>query len=165
MRLSNASGRRSGNVALTFALLLPVLLGAAGAGVDLAHYASARAELQEIADAAAIAGAREYLISRTAGAIAEDRAEHSALSLFMRSEICETPKHRRWRIIRFPACRSRRRFPIGRRSFCRSVQEPNCYRCHINRPDVGRRKHLRHRARRKRRRYCRLDRQRKTLGR
>lgn len=85
MKLPSVSGLRDGNVALTFALLLPVLLGAAGAAVDFAHYSSVRAELQEIADAAALAGAREYLTLRSAGTIAEDRAEHAALSQFLRS--------------------------------------------------------------------------------
>ena len=85
MSLQTVAGGRDGNVALTFALLLPVLLGAAGAGVDFAHYTSVRAEIQEIADASALDGAREYLTSRSAGNLAEDRAEHAALTQFLRS--------------------------------------------------------------------------------
>ena len=48
---------QDGNVALAFGLLLPVLLAAGGAAIDIALYSSARSSLQEIADAAAIAGA------------------------------------------------------------------------------------------------------------
>ncbi|HBK90955.1 MAG TPA: hypothetical protein DDZ68_04715 [Parvularcula sp.] len=68
----------SGNVALTFALLLPMLLCAAGAGFDFSRYHFAHTSLQEVADAAAIAGARQYLLKKadgaTAAAIAEDAA-------------------------------------------------------------------------------------------
>ena len=75
-----------GNVAIAFALLAPVLLGAAGAALDFASYSSALTELQETVDAAAIAGAREYLASKQAGDIAEERAEHAARSIFGNSD-------------------------------------------------------------------------------
>jgi len=52
----------NGNMAIVFALLLPVLLGFAGAGVDYARYRSVLSEIQAIADTAALAGAREYVI-------------------------------------------------------------------------------------------------------
>ena len=50
-------GQRGG-VAIWFALLLPVLLGVAALAVDLAHINMAKTELQNAADAAALAGAR-----------------------------------------------------------------------------------------------------------
>lgn len=62
---------RDGNVAITFALLTPLLLAFVGGGVDYAHYALARAELQEITDAAAIAGARQYLIEKDGARLPE----------------------------------------------------------------------------------------------
>ncbi len=74
-----------GNIALAFALLAPVLIGAAGAAIDFARYSSIRSELQEIADSAALAGAREYLTNRNAADIAEKRAEYSANSLLQRA--------------------------------------------------------------------------------
>jgi len=52
----------NGNIAIFFALLLPLLLGFVGAGVDYARYNFALSELQGIADSAALAGAREYVI-------------------------------------------------------------------------------------------------------
>lgn len=75
----------AGNIALAFALMLPLLLGAVGAGVDFGRYALARAELQEIADAAAIAGAREFLLSKSGSTLAVARAERAALSGASRS--------------------------------------------------------------------------------
>ena len=75
----------AGNIALLFALLLPVLLGAVGAGVDFGRYSLLRAELQEIADAAAIAGAREFLLSTSGGSLAAARGEQAALSGVARS--------------------------------------------------------------------------------
>lgn len=69
---------RDGNVALIFALLAPLLLAFVGAGVDYARYAAMKSELQEIADAAAIAGARQFLIKKTDSVIARTLAEHTA---------------------------------------------------------------------------------------
>ncbi len=46
-----------------FALLLPLLLAAVGAAVDYAHYHNRRAALQNVADSAALAGARQYVIA------------------------------------------------------------------------------------------------------
>lgn len=48
---------QSANVAILFAILLPVLLGGAGFAVDYAHYTMVKGELQGAADAAAAAGA------------------------------------------------------------------------------------------------------------
>jgi uncharacterized membrane protein len=55
---------RRGNIALTFALLAPLLLAFVGAGVDYAPFSALKTELQEIADAGVIAGARQYLIRK-----------------------------------------------------------------------------------------------------
>ncbi len=66
---------RRGNVALAFGLLLPVLLAAGGAAVDTALYANARQELQEIADAAALGGGREYLLNESSHRLARERAQ------------------------------------------------------------------------------------------
>lgn len=51
-----------GNVALFFALLAPVLIGAAGGAVDFQNLRLQRAALQEAADALATRGAREFLL-------------------------------------------------------------------------------------------------------
>jgi Flp pilus assembly protein TadG len=55
-RFRRASG---GGIAMTFAMSLPVLLAIVGAASDYAVLTKIRAELQEAADAAAMAGARE----------------------------------------------------------------------------------------------------------
>lgn len=70
-----------GNVALAFCLLLPLLLAAGGAAIDTALYARARSSLQEIADAAALAGGRDYLLSKTSAGLARERAETVATRL------------------------------------------------------------------------------------
>lgn len=57
-------GDKRGNIGLTFALLAPVLLAAVGIGLDYNRLISARTELQEIADSAAIAGARQYFLQK-----------------------------------------------------------------------------------------------------
>lgn len=72
---------RGGNVALAFGLLLPVILAAGGAAVDTALYANARQELQEIADAAALAGGREYLLNKASHGIARERAKAIAAKM------------------------------------------------------------------------------------
>ncbi len=94
MDVRSAWKSQAGNVALTFALVLPVLFGAAGAGVDFAHYSSARAALQEAVDAAALAGAREYLTLRSADAVAKNRADSAASSILARTDVLSTAKAR-----------------------------------------------------------------------
>jgi hypothetical protein len=66
---------RRGNVALAFGLLLPLLFAAGGAAVDTALYANARQELQDVADAAALGGGREFLLNQSSRALARERAE------------------------------------------------------------------------------------------
>ncbi|MFN3961223.1 MAG: pilus assembly protein TadG-related protein [Parvularculaceae bacterium] len=67
-------GGENGNVALAFGLLLPVLLAAGGAAVDAALFAAARQQLQEISDAAALAGGREFLLNKSHSNFARERA-------------------------------------------------------------------------------------------
>lgn len=55
---------RSGNVAIMFALMLPVLLLAAGGAIDYGSYGVQRAQLQEIADTAALGSAREFNLAQ-----------------------------------------------------------------------------------------------------
>ena len=69
---------RRGNVALIFALIAPLLLAFVGAGIDYGRYGVTRAALQEIADAAAIAGARQYLLSDNSNVLPEAIAESAA---------------------------------------------------------------------------------------
>ncbi len=69
---------RRGNVALIFALIAPLLLAFVGAGIDYGRYGVTRAALQEIADAAAIAGARQYLLSGSSEVLPEAIAESAA---------------------------------------------------------------------------------------
>lgn len=80
-----------GNVALTFALLLPALLGLAGAGVDFNRYTTAKSKLQAAADSGALAGAREFLLSQTSEALARTRAVSVATSA-MRKEFGAEPE-------------------------------------------------------------------------
>ena len=54
-----------GNIAILFALCLPVLLGCAALAVDLARLNLTKVELQNAADAAALAGARSLSVSST----------------------------------------------------------------------------------------------------
>jgi hypothetical protein len=73
------AGREDGNVALTFSLAFPVLLGAAGLAVDSAAFYDQHARMQTVADAAALAVAKELHIYRDdlaeLKAIGEERAE------------------------------------------------------------------------------------------
>lgn len=56
---------RSGNVALLFALLSPVLICAAGLAVDIQARIAQKASLQDAADTLALRGARELLLDNT----------------------------------------------------------------------------------------------------
>ena len=64
------SGRRrmrceAGNVSVAFALMIPVVLGAAGIGVDYMRAATMRTRMQAVADAAAISSARELQMAKS----------------------------------------------------------------------------------------------------
>lgn len=69
---------RSGNIALFFAIVAPLLIVGAGAGLDASRYYGARAALQEAADAAAIAGARQFFLKASDLPAAEALARHTA---------------------------------------------------------------------------------------
>lgn len=63
LSLSKLLGNRGGNVALLFALLLPLLCIAGGAGFDGYRRLERQARLQSLADALALRGAREFLLA------------------------------------------------------------------------------------------------------
>jgi Flp pilus assembly protein TadG len=54
----------AGNISIAYALMLPVILGAAGIALDYSRAASERSKMQAVADAAAIAAARELQMAR-----------------------------------------------------------------------------------------------------
>ena len=55
----------AGNVTVTFALMIPVIMGAAGLGVDYVRASAAQTRMQAIADAAAISSARELQMAKS----------------------------------------------------------------------------------------------------
>lgn len=69
---------QSGNIAIVFALIAPVLLGFVGAGVDYARFAVAQEKLQSIADKAALAGARQFTLTRADKSLPETLAKQVA---------------------------------------------------------------------------------------
>ncbi|MBI1392874.1 MAG: hypothetical protein GC152_09055 [Alphaproteobacteria bacterium] len=69
-----------GNVAILFGLLAPVLFALAGAGIDYGRYVAMRAAYQEVADSAALAGAREYALSGTGAKRASDGSNRLSAS-------------------------------------------------------------------------------------
>ena len=54
---------RRGNIALLTAILAPMVLMAAGAGIDFSRWSLQRANLKEVADLLATRGAREFLLA------------------------------------------------------------------------------------------------------
>jgi Flp pilus assembly protein TadG len=62
VRISNYIPDAAGNVALTFALVTPLILAGAGAGIDATGFLAAKSALQQIADGAALSGARQYFL-------------------------------------------------------------------------------------------------------
>jgi Flp pilus assembly protein TadG len=62
-RLHQSIGDRRGNVAILFALAMPVLIGAAGMALDYTIMANQRTKMQSVADAAALSAARELLLA------------------------------------------------------------------------------------------------------
>lgn len=67
---------RDGNIALTTALALPVVLALAGAAVDFTRYHASKTALQEFADTLALKGARELTLS----SVSESNIESSVVS-------------------------------------------------------------------------------------
>jgi Flp pilus assembly protein TadG len=74
-----------GNIALMFALLTPVIFGAAGAGLDFYRYSHALTSVQDAADGASLGSAREMLLASATAKLAEERARAIA-----RSKVAET---------------------------------------------------------------------------
>lgn len=70
----------SGNMALTTALALPVLLGFMGIASDFAQFASKQSELQGAADSAALAAARELSLSTSTDLTISSAAQSFAAS-------------------------------------------------------------------------------------
>jgi len=58
-------GDETAGTMMTFALLLPVLVAAAGAAIDYSFAASTRSKMQAIADASALASVREMQLARS----------------------------------------------------------------------------------------------------
>jgi Flp pilus assembly protein TadG len=54
----------AGSISVMYALMIPILFGAAGIGLDYSRAASERSKMQAVADAAAIAAARELQMAR-----------------------------------------------------------------------------------------------------
>jgi hypothetical protein len=61
--LAHCAGDRTGNVALSFAVAAPLVLGGAGVAIDLTIWRTEQEKLQELADAAALAGAEAYNVA------------------------------------------------------------------------------------------------------
>ena len=81
---------RAGNIAVTFAIVAPLLIGMGGAGVDYWSYVNKRQALQEIADSAAIAGARQFALANQNPAIPKRVAEAVAKDGVDRANLTET---------------------------------------------------------------------------
>src|SRR5262249_6453661 len=58
-------GDEAAGTMMTFALLLPVLVAAAGAAIDYSFAASTRSKMQAVADASALASVREMQLARS----------------------------------------------------------------------------------------------------
>ncbi len=80
MRIARYIAENAGNVALTFALVAPLLLVGAGAGVDATRFFAAKSVLQQIADGAALSGARQYFLDNSNKAAVEGVAISNAES-------------------------------------------------------------------------------------
>ena len=60
-----------GNVAVTAAVILPLLLAFAGGGIDFYRWGNEQSQLQELADSLALRGAREFLLANSTPAQVE----------------------------------------------------------------------------------------------
>ncbi len=61
------ASKNDGNLTIATALLLPVILMLAGAGLDFTKWAKEGADMQELSDTLALLGAREFLLANTTG--------------------------------------------------------------------------------------------------
>lgn len=66
-----------GNIAILFAFLLPILMATTGAAIDFWRVNNSKAGLQEIADTAAIAGAREYVLMGKRPNVSNHKSQNS----------------------------------------------------------------------------------------
>ena len=73
-RVRAFGGADRGSAVVVFAILAPLLIGAAGAAVDYSLASSLKAKLQAAADAGALAGARELTLGTTGVSYAADVA-------------------------------------------------------------------------------------------
>jgi Flp pilus assembly protein TadG len=78
---------KSGNILMMFALLLPLLVGAVGAGVDYGRSYLIEQSLQEIADASALAGARQFVIAAETPQIPDSVAHNVAQTGILGAEL------------------------------------------------------------------------------
>lgn len=62
MKIARFIADAAGNVALTFAVVAPLLLAGAGVGIDASGFFAAKSAIQQIADGAALSGARQYFL-------------------------------------------------------------------------------------------------------
>ena len=69
---------KSGNIAIVLALMAPVLFGIAGAGLDYYRIYAVKGDLQDIADSAALGGARQIEIANGSPTIPKNIAEDIA---------------------------------------------------------------------------------------
>ena len=82
-RLARLWRERGGNIAMLAGLLMPLFMGAAGLGVEASNWSVKRAELQRIADVAAIGAGVAYSASsnaHTAATAAADIAEMNGMA-------------------------------------------------------------------------------------
>jgi Putative Flp pilus-assembly TadE/G-like len=68
----------SGATAISFAIALPAILGAAGVAVDFGNMSYKKAQLQSAADQAAVAGAKELGVANAANTTVQSAAENFA---------------------------------------------------------------------------------------
>jgi Flp pilus assembly protein TadG len=76
--ISKRLHRQRGVVIIWFALLLPVLLGFAGLAIELARINLIKVELQNAADAAALAGAHKYATPADSAAAKKEARDMAA---------------------------------------------------------------------------------------
>ena len=78
MQIAQYVTQKAGNVALTFALVAPLILAGAGAGIDASGFFATKSALQQIADGAALSGAKQYFLDASSEAAVEGVAVSAA---------------------------------------------------------------------------------------
>lgn len=87
LRLEALRVDKSGNILMMFAILLPLLVGALGASLDYARSHLMEQSLQEVADTAALAGARQFVIAADTPQIPDSVAHNVAQAGIIRAEL------------------------------------------------------------------------------